>query len=143
MKVNWEGRTYQLDENVISLKQGVEIHKVHGLTLMDYINGLRTTDFRSLAVAYWQMLVQNGDTRLRLADVDLPDAIDWAAALADAKKAEKAEAAAEPEPEPAPAVPTIPAPAGDQPSPASSSPTAMTPQPQPIAPQPLPPPTGY
>lgn len=131
MKVDFEGRQWQLDDGVITLKQGVVLHMTYGLTVSAYLDGLKVMDARSFTFLYWLMLQQN-DKIGPIADADC-DMIAFASAWADAKVAEQdAEDAAEAE---AAVVPTSPPP-GDPPSPESGTPTDTIPplvQPQALA----------
>jgi hypothetical protein len=142
VKIEFEGRTWEFDQNTITIKQGVAIWYAHKLTIHEYLQALGKLDGRAVQVARWLMMQQNGMIT-PLADAD-GDAIAFMAAYGDAAQAEAdAEQAAQDaqldaSDRGAAAVPTSPLPAVP-PSPMSASLTATTQQPV----QYRPPPPGY
>lgn len=140
MRVTFEGREWEFDENAITLKQGIAVHLAHGLTLAEWMDGVRRLDARAIQASYWLMLQQNGVIK-PIADCDC-DAAEFLSVVLDARKARADERAA-PEPEPVvPPVPTIPAATAAAAWPGSGYQADMTRQPQPPG-QLQPPATGY
>jgi hypothetical protein len=119
MNVNFEGRTWEFDQNTITVLQGIAMHLAYGLTIKGLLLGIQEMDPRAIQCDYWLMLQQNGVTR-PIKECEF-DAIAFLAALGDARQAEEApeEAAAEAE------VPTS-LPPGEAPSPESATPTGTT-----------------
>lgn len=143
MKINFEGRDWEFDEDLIDVKQATVLYLTYHMTLKDWIAGIGQVDQRALHFTYWLMRAQNGIVE-PIADCN-PKIISFAAAYGEArdavakaeeaaKKAAEAEAAAV-------AVPTIPSPPGVPASSGPATPTAMIPQP--LAQAPVPPTTGY
>lgn len=121
MKIDFEGRTWQLDTADISLRQGIEIQAHTGLTLRKWEDALTDDEhpkfLESYQALYWLMLAQNGETPPLIGDVDFR-LIRFFEAVITAMEAEiKAAKAAAGDEKPDP---TRPAP-GSPPSPARSS----------------------
>lgn len=107
MRLEFEGRTWEVDFESIDLKQGIAIHYAYGFTLNDLMNALEQADARALQCLYWLMLQQNGvikpiqDCNCKI--VDLADAFHVASEAQEAAEKEKAAAAArDAEPDPTP-----------------------------------------
>jgi hypothetical protein len=118
VKIEFEGRTWEFDEDEVTVKQAMVLHLTYKMTLKDWIEGLGQVDQRALHFTYWLMLQQNGVVK-PIADCD-PKVIAFGVAFAEARQADSAE----PEPEPDPTSP-LPADA-DPPSAGSAFPTATT-----------------
>lgn len=142
MKVEFDGRTWQLDVSDINLKPAMVIEAFVGRPLGEWADSL-TTEYdgdgavtrdpsrepgflRSVAAMYWLMLAQNGEVKFTptgadpgIADVDFPLGA-FSQAVGDAMLADAAALAAQ-EPAGNPPDPT-PLPAAYQRSPEPSSP---------------------
>jgi hypothetical protein len=122
VKIDFEGRVWEFDPNVVDVQQGIAIWLAHGLTLLDWEEGMERADPRALQCTYWLMLAQNGTVK---AIKDCNFAVGpFSVALQAAQEAEAAANAPAVEPEP---VPTQPG--GTAASPELSSPTDTTPPP--------------
>ena len=133
MKVEFDGRTWQLDTEHIILRHALEIQEQTGLGILEWHEALmrargedgklvhsQRTWLLSLAALYWLMLAQNGEDTDPddLGDLDFAQ---FASAYIDARTAEFAARKAEAEPDPT----SPPGPPDDPPSP-PGSPTATT-----------------
>lgn len=130
MKITFEGRVWDFDEDEIDVKQAMVLHLAYGMTLKGWIEGIGQVDQRALTFTYWLMRQQNGVVE-PIADCN-PKIIAFAAAYGDARDAEAkaAEAKAAAETEAAvPVVPTTLSPPGEPLSPGPVTPTATTPLP--------------
>lgn len=120
MEIDFEGRTWQLDLDEISLRQGVQVQAHTGLTLRKWEASLLDDDhpqfLQSYQAVYWVMLGQNGETPPPVGDTDFKVIRFFEAVIAGLEAAMKEAGAAE---DAAPD-PTRPAPAS-APSPAPSS----------------------
>ena len=127
MKIDFEGRTWDFDEDEIDLKQATVLYMTYKMTLGEWIEGIGKADQRALGFAYWLMLQQNGVVK-PIADCN-PKIVAFAVAYGTAREeAAAANAVAEAEAATVAAVPTIPpSPSGDPPSPEPSTPTATSP----------------
>jgi hypothetical protein len=65
MKIDFDGRTWQLDLDDIDLKQGIQVQAHTGLTLRKWEAALTDDDnprfLESYQALYWVMLAQNGE----------------------------------------------------------------------------------
>ena len=122
MKIDFEGRAWEFDPDTVTVQQGIAIWLAHGLTLLDWEEGMERGDPRALQSTYWLMLAQNGAVK-PIKDCDFAVG-PFSQALAAAQEAAAAANAPVPDPEP---VPTQPG--GTAASPEPSSPTDTTPPP--------------
>lgn len=128
MKIEFEGRTWQYDEDEITLEQAMAMRLVHGLTILDWQEGLARLDERALQCSYWLMLNQNGIVKPVLECEFSPVA--FTVAYRDAQAAERAAEKAKAEAEKAAADPTPPPSlTGSAESPESATQTDTTPPP--------------
>jgi hypothetical protein len=129
VKITFEGRDWEYDEDEVDTKQATVLYMVYKMTLHDWIAGVAKVDQRSLHFTYWLMLQQNGVVK-PIADCN-PKPIAFAVAYGEAREVanaeEEARAAAEAEAA-AVAVPTIPSLPGGPLSSVPAIPTDMTPQ---------------
>ena len=131
MKIDFEGRVWEFDPDTVTVQQGIAIWLAHGLTLLDWEEGMERGDPRALQSTYWLMLTQDGAVK-PIKDCDfavgpfsqaLAAAQEAAAQEAAAQEAAAAASAPAVEPEPVPTQPGAP------PSPERPSPTDTTPPP--------------
>lgn len=123
--ITWEGRDWDVDPEVLDVKQGIAIFLEHGLTLAGFYEGLENTDPRALQSLFWLMLQQGGQvTPISKCNFDV---MKFLAAFGEAQEKKKAADAAAKAAEPEP-VPTLPA---GPPSPEPPTPPGTTPQPSP------------
>ena len=118
MKVDFEGRTWQLETAAVDMEQGLAITGYTGLTLVAWEKSLLDPDsllwLKSMRCLYWLMLAQNGDD-IPLATANFAPLTLWTAfAEAANAEAEAQGAAAEADPtrpagEPAAGAPSPPA----------------------------------
>lgn len=113
MKLSFEGREWDFDEDAITIQQGIAIHLAYGFTISAWLQGMTEADPRAWQCAYWLMLQQNGITK-PIKDCD-GSLVAFMSAYAAAQEP------AEPEPEPDPTSPSE-----GQPSRERSSRPAMT-----------------
>jgi hypothetical protein len=137
VKITFEDRDWQFDEDELDTKQATVLYYTYKMTIEDWIAGVSHADQRSLHFSYWLMLQQNGVIK-PIADCN-PKIIAFAVAYGAAREAEAEAAEAAAEAEAPTVVPTIPSPPGEPPSPVPVIPTATTPLP----PVPVPVPTAY
>lgn len=95
MKVNYEGRIYDFDMQEMDVQDARQMEEVGIPNLLALEEGLGEGSLNALAVAYWQMLRQSGDTDARLADVRFKP-LKLVKAFADAAKAQPAPKAGSP-----------------------------------------------
>jgi hypothetical protein len=122
--IEFEGRSWQYDEDKVSVQQAITLHLTYGLTISAWQLGVAELDPRALQFCYWLML-QQGGVKKPLKDLDFAviEFIEAYRGAQDARDAEEAEAeSAEPDPTP-------PSPPEDPPSTGPSTPTATTPTP--------------
>ena len=118
MKVDFQGRTWQLETADVDMEQGLAVTGYTGLTLVAWEKSLLDPDsmawLKSMRCLYWLMLAQNGES-VQLATANFAPLTLWSAfAEAAAAEAEASGAAAEADPtrpagEPAAADPMPPA----------------------------------
>ena len=102
MKIEFEGRTWQFDEDEITVKQGIAIHLAYGFTVSAWLEELAKLDPRAVQCTLWLMYQQNGVSK-PIADCD-GSLVAFMTAYTEARQAEaEADAAAEAE-----AVPEVP-----------------------------------
>ena len=118
MNIDFEGRTWEYDEDRVTVQQAMVLHLAYGLTIKAWQAAIPELDPRALQFCYWLMLQQNGVIR-PLKDCDFA-AVEFIAAYS---AAQQEEAPAVPEPDPT--VPS-PSPPAATPSTAPSTPTATT-----------------
>ena len=121
MKIDFEGRVWEFDPDTVTVQQGIAIWLAHGLTLLDWEEGMERGDPRALQSTYWLMLTQDGAVK-PIKDCDFAVG-PFSQALAAAQEAAAAASAPAVEPEPVPTQPGAP------PSPERPSPTDTTPPP--------------
>lgn len=115
MKIEYDGETYEFDDQDVTLKQAMVVQMHTGLSIAAWQNSLDVEDggdpgpewLKSVQCLYWLVMAQNGIT-VPIADADFKVA-KFLGAYSDAVKAE---AAAKP--------PEQPDPTKDSPSPAPS-----------------------
>ena len=126
MKIDFEGRVWEFDPDTVTVQQGIAIWLAHGLTLLDWEEGMERGDPRALQSTYWLMLTQDGAVKpIKDCDFAVGPFSQALAAAQEAAAQEAAAAASAPAVEPEP-VPTQP---GAPPSPERPSPTDTTPPP--------------
>jgi hypothetical protein len=118
--IEFEGRSWQYDEDAVTVQQAIALHLTHGLTIKAWQAGISELDPRALQFCYWLMLSQNDVKPGLLKDLDFA-VVEFINAYSEGQAP-----AAEEEPEPDP---TQPSPPEDPPSPEPSTPTATTPTP--------------
>lgn len=132
MKINFEGREWDFDEDEIDVRQATVLYLTYQMTIRDWIGGVGEVDQRSLHFTYWLMLQQNGVVKA-IADCN-PKIIAFGVAYGEAREAAAAaDVVAGAEAETAAAVPTIPSPPGAPAWSGPATPTDTTP-PQPVRP---------
>lgn len=114
MKVEFEGRTWEYDEDRVSVQQAIAFHFAYGFNILDWQLAIEKLDPRALQCCYWLMLQQAGVVG-PLKDCDFA-VVEFAAAY---RAAQDAEAAEEPEPDP-----TSEPPSGPQAEPTASKASA-------------------
>lgn len=123
MKIEFEGRTWDLDVDSMDVRQATVLYLTYQLNIEQYNDGFDALDQRVYHFAYWLMLQQAGVVK-PIAECN-PQIIQYMAAVTEARvaetKAAKADAEAEPDPTNSP-----PSPTDSAASPASSTPTGTT-----------------
>jgi hypothetical protein len=105
LKIEWQGETWQLDLDQLTLAQAVVITGRMGTSLVDWEAALLDASsphwLTALQCGYWLMLSQAGQ-KVPVGDVDFP-VVPFLQALAEAARAEQpAEVPAEEDPTPLP-----------------------------------------
>lgn len=143
MKVEFEGRIWDLDTQGYSFAHAVKIQKFTGMSIGDWSDSLEFKKDEagkilnpppewlvSVGALYWLMLAQNGEDVPLGEDMHF-DFQGFLGAYFTALGAELDRLKAQAEPDPTVPPPTIPGPPGDPGSTAPATPTATTPQPVP------------
>jgi hypothetical protein len=60
LRITFEGREWQYDEDAVSVQQAVAMHFAYGFTLADWSDAVPKLDPRAIQCVYWLMLQQNG-----------------------------------------------------------------------------------
>jgi hypothetical protein len=97
VKIQFEGRDWDLDLEAITLKQGIAMHLAYGFTLNGWLEAVGDSDPRALQCLYWLMLQQDGQIK-PIKDVDCK-VVALGAAFGEATDAAEAEQPAEDEAE--------------------------------------------
>lgn len=124
MIIEFEGRPWEWDPDAdVTVKEATVLRLAHGMSVSDWLDGLRVIDERSWAFTYWLLKKRNGIVT-PFADVDFP-LMAFISAYTEAAKAaaEGLEDLPEqdPTPPPPPSPPDVPVSAGP------GSPTTTTP----------------
>jgi hypothetical protein len=102
MKIEFQGRTWQVDTDEIGLRQAMVITSRLGSSLTGWEKTLTDPDspqwLTAVECLYWLMLAQDGQ-QVPIGEVDFP-VLKLAEAFADAALAEAKQTAAEQEPDP-------------------------------------------
>lgn len=116
LHIKFEGREWLWDTDIrLTVKQGIAMHLAHGMTVTDWLGGLKTGDARSWQCTYWLMLQKNGVIK-PLADCDF-ELFDFMSAYGEARDRAKAageltddddEDEADPTTPPPPSLPDVP-----------------------------------
>lgn len=121
MIIEFEGKSWQYDEDAVTVQQAMALHLAHGLTIKAWQQAIPELDPRAVQFCYWLMKQQNGEKKTPLKDCEFP-AVEFMSAYMAGLKADVAEEdEEEPEPDPTP-----PSPPDAPPSPGPSTPTATT-----------------
>jgi hypothetical protein len=89
LKIRFEDREWDFDEDEIDVRQATVLYLTYKMTLREWIEGVSQVDQRSLHFTYWLMLQQNGVIK-PIADCN-PKIIAFGVAYGDAREEQLAE----------------------------------------------------